>query len=490
MKIIYLFFFIVGSSKIFSQKQLTPKQIDSIQNTISTTNSKNADKIETIATQLYFQSKEIGYQKGQIDALLRRAAHRVNIKDFDKVQPDLNDVIKLSSEIEDYYSITRAKTIEAAMLNALKLFVETQKVLDENFKLIPKIRDKNKRRLMETFFYGRYINLYGNQNMEDSVHHYATKRMSAALLLPNTEKEKAITILSTARLFCIYYATAKDFKKLEHYINLQEKYISKTDNLFDLTFYHKTKAEFIYNHKKNDTDYLNTALSHYKLAEKYADLSNNLMLKEAIYPNIAKIYEDKKNEEKQALYINKYSTLKDSVVKKENKTIEKLVFQSKIEDKPKPIIIIEEKLKKPTLLKNRYLYIVPIILLILLLFFMFPRKKNRNNQQLSENIDSENVFLNEKNQELRKLAFENNMAFLASFLEVHTQFKENLLKINPTLINSDIEFCALLKLKLNSQQISASKKISVRAVDSKKYRIRKKLNISSNENLYHWMSDK
>lgn len=490
MKKTYLLFFILVSIEIFSQNQITQKQIDSIQNTILTTNSENASKIETITTELYFQSKEIGYKKGQINALLRRAAHRVNIKDFDKVQPDLDEAVNLSDEEEDYYSMARAKTIEAAMLNGLKLFSKTQKVLDENFKLIPKIKDKNKRRLMETFFYGRYINLYGNQNLEDSVHHYANKRLKAALLLPNTEKEKPIVILSTARLFCIYYATAKDFKKLEYYLNLQEKYINKTDNLFDLTFYHKTKAEFIYNYQKNEKGYLDRALEHYKLAEKYADQSNNLMLKEAIYPNIARIYEDKKNEEKQAQYLNKYTKLKDSVVKKENKTIEKLVFQAKKDD-TKPLLLTE-KMLKPEETKSTLLYLVLlVVLLILFLLFVYFKRKKDINDKFSNSFDSSaNTSLDEKNKELRHLALDDNIAFLPSFLEVYPEFKENLLKINPTLINSDIEFCALLKLKLNSMQISSSKKISVRAVDSKKYRIRKKLNILSSENIYQWMSEK
>lgn len=490
MKKTYLLFFILVSIEIFSQNQITQKQIDSIQNTILTTNSENASKIETITTELYFQSKEIGYKKGQINALLRRAAHRVNIKDFDKVQPDLDEAVNLSDEEEDYYSMARAKTIEAAMLNGLKLFSKTQKVLDENFKLIPKIKDKNKRRLMETFFYGRYINLYGNQNLEDSVHYYANKRLKAALLLPNTEKEKPIVILSTARLFCIYYATAKDFKKLEYYLNLQEKNINKTDNLFDLTFYHKTKAEFIYNYQKNEKGYLDRALEHYKLAEKYADQSNNLMLKEAIYPNIARIYEDKKNEEKQAQYLNKYTKLKDSVVKKENKTIEKLVFQAKKDD-TKPLLLTE-KMLKPEETKSTLLYLVLlVVLLILFLLFVYFKRKKDINDKFSNSFDSSaNTSLDEKNKELRHLALDDNIAFLPSFLEAYPEFKENLLKINPTLINSDIEFCALLKLKLNSQQISSSKKISVRAVDSKKYRIRKKLNILSSENIYQWMSEK
>lgn len=82
---------------------------------------------------------------------------------------------------------------------------------------------------------------------------------------------------------------------------------------------------------------------------------------------------------------------------------------------------------------------------------------------------------------------EDNDSFYLQFLENHPYFREKLLKINPTLKSSDIEFCAYIKLNLETKQIAQLKKISVRAVEGKKYRIRKKLNISAEENMYIWM---
>ena len=91
MRNVFTFFLLLIFTTVFSQKKLTEKQIDSIQSTIFTTNADNVDRIETITTELYLKSKEIEYEKGQIEALLRRAAFRVNSRKFDFVEQDLNE---------------------------------------------------------------------------------------------------------------------------------------------------------------------------------------------------------------------------------------------------------------------------------------------------------------------------------------------------------------------------------------------------------------
>lgn len=89
---------------------------------------------------------------------------------------------------------------------------------------------------------------------------------------------------------------------------------------------------------------------------------------------------------------------------------------------------------------------------------------------------------------LLKLLNEDNNSFYIAFLEAYPDFSEKLLTINTTMKSSDIEFCAYIKLNLETKQIARFRKISTRAVEGKKYRIRKKLNISPDVNMYIWMS--
>ncbi|WP_294296360.1 LuxR C-terminal-related transcriptional regulator [uncultured Chryseobacterium sp.] len=74
-----------------------------------------------------------------------------------------------------------------------------------------------------------------------------------------------------------------------------------------------------------------------------------------------------------------------------------------------------------------------------------------------------------------------------AFESLFPEFSEKLLKINPELQQSEIEFCALLKLKLTTKEIAKYTFIETRTVQNKKYRLRKKLEIPHQVDIYHWI---
>lgn len=74
--------------------------------------------------------------------------------------------------------------------------------------------------------------------------------------------------------------------------------------------------------------------------------------------------------------------------------------------------------------------------------------------------------------------------FLIRFEEKHTGFFQKLRTDYPQLTPSDLRLSACLRLNLDSKDIAALMNISVRAVENNRYRIRKKLNIPSHQNLY------
>lgn len=48
--------------------------------------------------------------------------------------------------------------------------------------------------------------------------------------------------------------------------------------------------------------------------------------------------------------------------------------------------------------------------------------------------------------------------------------------------------CAYLKLNMQTKEIATYRKISIGAVDNRKYRIRKKLNLLPETDLYKWIN--
>jgi len=71
---------------------------------------------------------------------------------------------------------------------------------------------------------------------------------------------------------------------------------------------------------------------------------------------------------------------------------------------------------------------------------------------------------------------------------VFPDFTPKLIKTNPNLNQSDIEFCALLKLKIPTSDIARYKFITIKSVQNKKYLIRKKLDIPKGVDIYNWFS--
>ncbi|WP_284460721.1 hypothetical protein [Chryseobacterium sp.] len=87
-------------------------------------------------------------------------------------------------------------------------------------------------------------------------------------------------------------------------------------------------------------------------------------------------------------------------------------------------------------------------------------------------------------QEVVELVKRNDSSFLLKFKELYPDYISALLKINPDLENSELAFCAMLKLRLSSKEIADYTFVQHKSVQQKKYRIRKRLSIPAEEDIY------
>lgn len=83
----------------------------------------------------------------------------------------------------------------------------------------------------------------------------------------------------------------------------------------------------------------------------------------------------------------------------------------------------------------------------------------------------------------------NDSVFIKKFKKYFPYFfqKINDRSIVPLTI-SDLKFCALLKLNFTAKQIATYTNSSVKSVESKKYRLRKKLDVPKDVNITHYLS--
>ncbi|PWN72305.1 hypothetical protein C1631_006820 [Chryseobacterium phosphatilyticum] len=90
--------------------------------------------------------------------------------------------------------------------------------------------------------------------------------------------------------------------------------------------------------------------------------------------------------------------------------------------------------------------------------------------------------------ELLELAKSNDVKFIKRFEEINPDLIQSILKINPQLTKSELSLCAMIWLGFSSKDIADYTFIQHRSVQTKKGRLRKKLNIPSETDLYSFFT--
>ncbi len=72
---------------------------------------------------------------------------------------------------------------------------------------------------------------------------------------------------------------------------------------------------------------------------------------------------------------------------------------------------------------------------------------------------------------------------------VNTEFSSRLIAIYPQLSANEVQLASLLRLKFNTKEIAVIKNISPDSVKVMRYRIRKKLNLPTNQGLSQFMQE-
>ena len=77
--------------------------------------------------------------------------------------------------------------------------------------------------------------------------------------------------------------------------------------------------------------------------------------------------------------------------------------------------------------------------------------------------------------------------FEQAFNNADKDFLEKIKKSHPDLTPNDLRFCAYLRLNLSSKEIAPLLNISTKSVETKRYRLRKKLGLEHNSGLVNYI---
>mgnify|MGYP006266430387 CR=1 FL=1 len=279
------------------------------------------------------------------------------------------------------------------------------------------------------------------------------------------------------------------------------------------------------------TDKIDSAIFYQKEALSAAERLKVLRRLQDGSKKLSWLYEDKGDFETALEYLNDYITFKDSVDNERNvRKIEQLKAGYEIEKREIEIDKQEAVIAKQLFQRNSS--IIGAILLAIIGGLVINRQKltirtKKREKELAElQLEKANEELSLREQELLTYVItvsqKNNLLhnikdfakpdkdldscnkklkkihteiingrdltqqweeFRMRFEKIHQGFFKKLSEVSPNLTNNDRRICAYLKMGLSSKQISNLQNITVASVEVQRSRIRKKLGLSTEENL-------
>ncbi|WP_144281567.1 helix-turn-helix transcriptional regulator [Chryseobacterium echinoideorum] len=142
--------------------------------------------------------------------------------------------------------------------------------------------------------------------------------------------------------------------------------------------------------------------------------------------------------------------------------------------------------------KNIFISYIGIAFVTGIIFFFFQKRKSRIKPGRQNTFEANQVLshyaenFSESVKELFWLAKINDPSFLVKFIKVYPDFCNKIFTLYPNILNSELAFCAYIKLNFSTKEIANYTFVTKKAVQVRKSRLRKKFNIPSNEDLYIW----
>ncbi|HIB8181715.1 TPA: hypothetical protein ACWX1I_003125 [Elizabethkingia anophelis] len=236
-----------------------------------------------------------------------------------------------------------------------------------------------------------------------------------------------------------------------------------------------------------------TSISDYKNAKEYYQKAIDMSLAtqqtygifiQYIYYDLITYYRLTNNAVQSDQYLQKYNHEVNKFKDQKNETASMATqkFMTDIRDEENEV-------------HNRHTLIVMILSLLftgLVGIFTYRQIKNLHNRR--QEVKDETIQFIKKSSDnglenLIELAKKNDSSFINRFEEIYPDFYPKLKQINPNIEKSEFLFCALLKLNFSSKEIANYTDVLHSSVQQRKRRLRRRLNIPGNADLYTFFNN-
>lgn len=365
-------------------------------------------------------------------------------------------------------------------------------------------------RLNDNFLYAKLYHEYGQINYVTGLVntalsynakaiHYGKKLDEKGWLLGNMYEQRADFISSTYKDSALIYRhrgfsldpSATNASLIGNY------HLQQTKNLDSATFYNDRALSLLSNTEYgtvregiiyyfyadllSEKKEFKKALDFYKKAADILVKTKRINKLPELYQQIAFVYQNLNDKNMEEAYTSKAKELDQKLKASGNEAIDLSLSE-----------IIEQKNKDN--INFIFISIGALVLTVGSILFLIIRnrkykKENKDSGKLNTvAFPSKERISKEDFTELLDLAKSNDLKFIKRFEEINPSLFQNILKINPQLTKSELSLCAMIWLGFSSKDIADFTFIQHRSVQTKKGRLRKKLRISSETDLYSFFT--
>lgn len=487
MKVRFAFVLFIISSFLFQAKpvyaQYRINQIDSLLQNAN--QSSNAQQRVQLINQAYQASKAVNYKEGSIKSLILLAGENLRVNKYEDALKLTAKAETLANQINDNLYSTQILILKSQVYSKLGFYTEGKQTLLEAISTAEKIKEKDQQHNNLGIIYATLGgNIKASGGDKDSAFLFIRKSHAEFVQIKDRSKySKGINM--AAYNLGVAFENRKRYDSAEIYYK-KATLIKDGNNITAAAF--NSLGKLYYQQKKYAE-----ALVYYKQAEVVSlELKNIYQLKKS-YTGLSEIFSALNDSKKATQYLRLSNKLGDSINKIEKASVE--VPLGNIVG-PKEQLIEKGKKRTRWIIAVSSTLLLVVIGLIILYRYRLRKERKINEIRINELINkidkNQENWSPQKTEELKEvveLAIQNNPSFYLKFNDFDPNFGKKLNALAPNLVATEVEFCALLRLNFETKEIARYTKSSVRSVESKKYRIRKKLAIPPDQDTYIWMAN-
>jgi tetratricopeptide (TPR) repeat protein len=472
-----IFYIVFGLCDSHGQrKKMTVKEIDSTLNSVNKHLSNSANANYKISKEIYYTALEQNYKLGCCFALLNMGNCKGELRNYDQALKHLEESRQIAEKIRNDSLLLYSDFAIAVQHGRMKFHQLAVRQLDNCLKRADCLEGESK-----MYFLGRLYSYkaFFSSGLKDKpteeefikLHRKAAGYFSKIKRVPNCGLINiGDTYLSSGKLDSAEYY----FKKA--LFDYERKKISTTEMLLS------NLAEVYYRNRDytKAISYLDSSTTKAKHNKEYYILTYN-------YNLYKKIAEQKGLKHAQLDYQKLELIYKDSA---------QIVEQKSIVDGANYLVSKAQVEKEALINKSIILQVTAGLLITGLLLHAYwqfsykkrlkldSKQKKKEIQQKTTQIAALKQKVTTSYDEVIEMAKKNDPLFVVVFKELYPDFYLKLISIQPDLTITEQKICFYLKLKFSTKEIADYTFVTVKAIQNRKNRLRKRLFMKEGDDIY------